>query len=197
MGGSSSSAATTQNSDKRLAVAEGALGVSGDNNSTSMVVNSIDGGALKVSGEALTTAMKATEAAAQQAIDWSGQVVRDSLALSSQNTSQTLSAITSVNRDALAFADHLSMGALELSVKSQGMMADSFAQDLGFAEHIVDMSMKNNDMAQQASQGAIAQVARAYDTATNYQAEKATTDSRYLVVAGIVAVAIVASKALK
>jgi len=207
MGGSSSSSAKTTSEDKRLVVAEGGLGISGDGNSAAMTVNTTDGGtlavadsaiksALTVSGDSLTNAASLSAQIASQSIAAQAQAIQGALTLSSQNTSQTLSAITSVNRDSLAFADNLSINSLELMDKTQGRLAASFSESLGFGSHIVDQALKSADLSQQGSANAVNQVARAYDTATNYQAEKATTDSRYLVIAGIVAVAIVASKAL-
>lgn len=131
-----------------------------------------------------------------QAFAVTSKGLEEALAGMSANSSEAMRITAGVNRDSLAFASATSKDAFTLADKSQGMVYQTGALALGFGEHIVDQALKSADISQQASANAVNQVARAYDTATNYQAEKATLDSRYMVVAGIVAIGLVAVKVL-
>lgn len=198
MGGKSSSASSsaTNATDKRLAVDSG-IGVTGDNNSVSFSSTSIDGGAISMAGNVAMGALAVTDNSIQAAINGMVTTTENSLmasnlatqaAINSANNSlsQSLSANTSVTRDAISIAD-----------RSQNLIAKSASDSIGMVSHIADLAMQQTSGATDAVQSAVQQVARAYDTATNYQAEKATTDSRYLVIAGMAVMAIVAVRGFR
>lgn len=178
---SSSSASSTQNFDKRVAVDNGAFGLSGDSNTVSINTTSTDLGAVNKSVDAVNYAT-------QRAADNAALAITGALDLSSQS----ITAIADNSRNSLAFADKLNTNAVDLAVRATGTIAASASDSLGFARSVVDMAFRSGEISQEGSSNAVNMVARAYDTATNYQAEKATTDSRYLVIAGIVAVAMMA-----
>lgn len=203
---SSASASTTNNNDKRVAVDNGAFGLSGDSNivHVSTTTTATDAGAIKAGAEI-----------AQAALVLGGNAIHDTLAANVQTTQAVLNAngdatknalafggaavnaVGTANATALQFADKASSNALALANKSQSMAFSSAADSLGFGQHVVDMAFAAQKSAQEVVATAGAQVAQAYDTATNYQAQKSTTDSRYLVIAGMIVIALFALKVVK
>lgn len=198
MGGSSSSASSsaTNATDKRLAVDSG-IGVTGDHNSVNFSSTSIDGGAISMAGDVAMGALVVTDNSIQAAIKGMVTTTENSLvasnlatqaAINSANNSlyQSLSANTSVTRDAISIAD-----------RSQNLIAKSASDSIGMVSHMADMAMQQTSGATDAVQSAVNQVARAYDTATNYQAEKSTADSKYLVYAALAVVGLAAVRGFK
>lgn len=151
---------------------------------------------LQASNANLHDALAAGVNATNSALTSNGQVIKDALAATYGTANTAMGIVSSANNTSLAFADKTIANSYALVDKSQGMVFESGAQALGFGSHIVDMAFQSADLSLQGSANAVNQVARAYDTATNYQAEKATTDSRYLVIAGMVVVAIMALKVM-
>lgn len=171
---------------------------------------------LNVSSKTLTEAMSGALKSQDNVLLSNGQATKDAMTVATGATSQALSAISAANRESLAAVTAnakesvSAMGAvstqslstllqvnkdsLALADRSQGLVFNSIEDALGFSAHVVDAAFSSNKGSQDATANAINQVARAYDTATNYQAEKATTDSRYLVIAGLVVVALAALK---
>lgn len=147
--------------------------------------------------DSLADMLKANVRVQEIAAGQAAAAVSDSFAFSSRTTAEALAGVTTANRESLTFADRLNRDSLELADRAQGNIAKSAADSLGMIRSVVDMAMKSADLSQQGSANAVNQVARAYDTATNYQAEKATTDSRYLVIAGLVVVGIAAMRMMK
>lgn len=196
MGGSSSSRSDSASNieDKRLAVSSG-VGITGNGNS--VAYSNVDGGAIKMAGDVAMTSLYVTDNSVQSAISGMVKTTENSLAASNAATqaaiesanrslSQSLSANTSVTRDAMSIAD-----------RSQILVANSASESLGMVSHLADIAIQSTNQASDTVGQAVNQVARAYDTATNYQAEKATTDSRYLVIAGLVVVGLAAVKGFK
>ncbi|MEC4722941.1 hypothetical protein RY831_27660 [Noviherbaspirillum sp. CPCC 100848] len=212
---SSTTSYLTENNDRRVAVDGQSQGISGDGNS--LYVQATDYGAILQAIGASNTAVTGANNSLELALALAGNanaggvtVTRDALMATSQATQAALAAVTSSNRDSLAFAsgvsrDSLGMAAtinrdsLTLAERGQSLIATSAASSLNMVGNIVDLAFKANEAQSKrlADAGATANalVGRAYETATGYQAEKQTADSKYLVVAGLIAVALVAIRA--
>lgn len=188
MGGSSSSASEnkTSNQDNRMAVADNGIGITG----SSGVNVSTSSSAITTDYGSISAALKSNEEAARSAM--SGVVA---------TANSALAANVKVTGDAFSFSSGVSRDAMSLADRSLGYMNTTASDVMGMSSHIVDQAFSMNSEFKKGNDelnaDAIQQVARAYDTATNYQAEKATTDSRYLVIAGLVVVGAVALKGLK
>ena len=181
---SSSSSSTTNNTDRRLAVDTGA-GITGDSNIMSFTTSNVttDAGSIQA-------ALKANEAASAAAT-----------AAASKAVSDTLAAGTRMMGDSYSFSTGVSDNAFSLADRAQGFASKTAADVLGMSSHVVDQAFLFNENLRKSSDAltsnAVQQVARAYDTATNYQADKATTDSRYLVIAGLIVVGLAVIKGTK
>lgn len=213
-GGDSSSSSTTQNFDKRLAVDSGAA-ISGDGSSIVINTTAIDGGTVKLGGEALTLA--------RDSVSGAGVVVMEGMRTSAKSIQGAIDAATSATNNALAAATSATRDAIDMAAKNTAltiqanttamrdsydfssrnnkMLYDTAAEAMGMVSHSSDSIIKTaadfGKRTEDVAGNAINQVARAYDTATNYQAEKSTTDNRYLITAALAAVAVVAIRAFK
>lgn len=215
-GGGDSSSSTTQTFDRRQVVDSGA-GITGNNNTINQTLS--DSGAIQmasaISGDALTLA--------RDSVSGAGIVVMDGMRTSAKSIQAALDASTSATNNALAAATSATRDAIDMAAKNTAMtiqsnttaMRDSYdfssknnkmlydtaADAMGMVSHASDAIVSTyGDFAKRSedlSGNAINQVARAYDTATNYQAEKSTTDNRYLLTAAMAVVAVVAIRAFK
>jgi hypothetical protein len=129
-----------------------------------------------------------------RSLDSVDKAVLASLLTSAQASQAAISAAQASARDALGANLTVSSNAMDLTNRAMGTVANSFADSLNYVGHITDLALEQSQRVDQISAGAIAQVARSYDTATNYQAEKATLDSRYMVVAGMIVIGLAAVK---
>lgn len=197
---SSSSTYATENHDKRIALDNQSQGISGDANSISVTTNmtTTDSGAIINSIGLSRDVAKQTNESLKAAISAASAATRDALAANTSVVKDALQVSASVNRDSLAFASTVNKDALTLAERGQTLIANSAAESLGMVGHVVDKAFsltdKNTMAAIEASVKASNLVGRAYETATGYQAEKQTADSKYMVVAGLVAVALIAIK---
>lgn len=203
---SSSTSYLTENNDRRVAVDNQSQGISGDGNSLYVQTSATDYGSIAKAIGASDTAVKGANESLNTALSVAGNatnasatVMRDVLAASAQNTREALTAVTTSNRDSLNFASTVNRDALTLAERGQSLIATNAASSLNMVGSIVDLAFKANEAQSkrlsETGLTATEQVARAYDTATGYQAEKQTADSKYLVIAGLVAVALVAMRA--
>lgn len=212
---SSTTSYLTENNDRRVAVDGQSQGISGDGNS--LYVNSTDHGAIVQAIGASNTAVTGANQSLSTALSLAGNanagattVMRDALAATAQNTREALAAVTSANRDSLNFASVVNRDSFDLATtvnrdsltlaeRGQSLIATSAASSLNMVGSIVDLAFKANEAQSKrlsdAGAAANSLVGRAYETATGYQAEKQTADSKYLVIAGLVAVALVAMRA--
>lgn len=172
-----------------LAFGNLALGAVGTANKDALAFGNL---ALQSSATATKDALAATITATNAAITASSSSALQSMQAVGDISTKSINAIGTVNSQSLSAMLTAGKDALALADRSQGLVAGSLADALGYGAHVVDLAFKSADLSQNATANAINQVARAYDTATNYQAEKATTDSRYLVIAGLVVVALAA-----
>lgn len=191
-GGNSSSSTTnnTYNTDRRIALDNQSQGISGDGNSIN--VTATDHGAIVEALGVGNGAVTGANQSLQDVISMTGYAVRDSLAAAQQAVITT----AAVNRDSLNFASVVNRDALTLAERGQTLIANSAADSLGMVGHVVDLAFQSNDKNTLSTMEAVANsnnlVGRAYETATAYQAEKQTADSKYLLIAGLVTVAMVA-----
>lgn len=196
-GGDSSSSTST--SDRRNANDNGSVGVTGDSNT--LTVTMTDGGAVqqalalasgaqksnenvidKVLGanreatawglEAGYQALKAAEAAREDAIAAAQQSMSSALASNEKAMTQSYSFASSVSKDAYA------------------LTGKNMADVLGLSQHIVDIAAQQAKDTKDAYGIATDQVAKAWVAASDFQVDKVTADGRYMVIAlvGIVAV---------
>lgn len=149
---------------------------------------------LQSNGTVIKDALFATTQTTQAALNMAASVNRDSLAAVTDTSTKAINAIGTVNSQSLSTVLTSNQNSLALADRSQGLVFQSMGEALSYGAHVTDLAMATNKGVQDSSQNAISQVARAYDTATNYQAEKATVDSRYLVIAGMIVVALAALK---
>jgi hypothetical protein len=174
---SSSTQNFTENRDHRLVLDNQAQGISGDNNALTVSITSTDMGTV------------------QGALDASAKAILENSGLARE----TVAAIAGVNRDSLSFAQLVNRDSMDLAARGQSMIATSAADSLNMVGNVVDLAFKANEAQSKrlsdTGMTAVSQVARAYDTANGYQAEKQTADSKYMVVAGLIVVAVVAIKA--
>lgn len=202
-------ATTTDHASVAQAIALGNGVVSGANESLRAALAVVDKG--------VSNALASNSVAMNGAFATAGNATRDALSANTKVSQDAIASILSANRDSLSFAsgvnrDSLALASsgltlagtinrdsLELANRGQTLIANSAAESLGMVGSIVDKAFTLNDRntksALEASQNASNLVSRAYDTATGYQAEKQTADSKYLVIAGFIAVALVAIKA--
>lgn len=130
-----------------------------------------------------------------RALDSVDRNVLASIASSAQSAAIAIAAAQMSARDALGSNERVTNSAMDLTNKAMGSVATSFADSLNFAGHISDLALQASARVDKISAGAIDQIARSYDTATNYQAEKSTLDSRYMVVAGLIVIGLAAIRA--
>lgn len=197
----STTTSTTENADKRLVTGEGSAGVSGDGNTVSVVTNVTDGGALdfaaavangaasavsNIVGDALTVTNNSVSTAIESMLEsqrasTSAQItaLQDSLAASASATAAAISSGRETTRDVIDLAD-----------RSQGRLVDSFADSIGLTKHIVDQALGYTG-------DSIAQIAKSYETSRDQDQEKTTKDYRYLLVAALAIIGIVAFKAVR
>lgn len=150
--------------------------------------------ALIAGGEATRDALTANTSISRDAL----LVSRDALAANTGMARDALTSVIGANRDSLNFASVINRDSIDLAARGQSLIATNAAESLGMVGHVVDLAFRSNDKntlsALEASVNASNLVSRAYDTATGYQAEKQTADSKYLLYAALAAVAIVAVK---
>jgi hypothetical protein len=196
-GGGNSSTATTITEtqiNRQLALGEQSQGISGDGNSINVTAS--DHGSVVAALEVSSGAVKAANDSLMESLGLAGLSVKSA----SQVALDAIQGVVGVNRDSLNFASVVNRDSLELAARGQSMIATSAAESLGMVGHVVDLAFRSSDAssirASDAGMAAANLVGRAYDTATGYQAEKQTADSKYLLYAALAAVAIVAFKAM-
>ncbi|KRB70494.1 hypothetical protein [Noviherbaspirillum sp. Root189] len=216
-GGGNSSSSTvneTQNNDRRVALDNASQGITGDGNALSVITNTttsdlgsiakamaLSGNVVTAASDSLMGSLSLADRTVGGALAANSSVIRDALSATSLATRDAITAVSGANSSSLNFASQVNRDSLDLAARGQSMIATSAAESLGMVGHVVDLAFKANDnntkMSLEASSNAANLVGRAYDTATGYQAEKQTADSKYLVIAGLVAVALVAMRAFK
>jgi hypothetical protein len=142
--------------------------------------------AMTTSSGVMTYAMEGLVAGQKNALESNVRVIDSAIKGMLTTQADAIGLTRSVTSDAMTLAD-----------RSQGRIAQTAADALGLSSHVVDRALALINTSGDTVNNAMSQVARAYDTATNYQAEKATTDSRYLVIAGLVLFGIFAVKGFK
>lgn len=130
-----------------------------------------------------------------RALDSVDRSVLASIMSSAQSAATAIAAAQMSAKDALGSNERVTNSAMDLTNKAMGTVATSFADSLNFVGHISDLALEASARVDKISAGAIDQIARSYDTATNYQAEKSTLDSRYMVVAGLIVIGLAAIRA--
>lgn len=171
---------------------DGSFGISGvGGNVGNVTVNNTSAGALDSVDSAVTGAFSF----GGRALDSVDRSVLASIASSAQSAAVAIAAAQMSARDALGSNERVTNSAMDLTNKAMGTVANSFADSLNFVGHISDLALEASARVDKISAGAIDQIARSYDTATNYQAEKSTLDSRYMVVAGLIVIGLAAIRA--
>ncbi|HJV86920.1 MAG TPA: hypothetical protein VJ698_15750 [Noviherbaspirillum sp.] len=214
-GGGNSSSSTTNNEtliNRQLALDNASNGITGDGNVFSVTTNTtatdheavaqamgVSSGAVSGANQSLMAALSLANSTANNALAANTSTVRDALAATTSATRDAITAVSGANSASLNFASTVNRDALDLAARGQSMIASSAAESLGMVGHVVDLAFQSNDAsakrASDAGLSAADMIGRAYNTATAYQAEKQTADSKYLVIAGLVAVAMIAMKA--
>ena len=214
-GGNSSSSTTylTENVDRRIALDNASQGITGDGNSLNVYSNTTStdhasvakaieasSGAVSGANQSLMSALYLADGALRGTLSANTSVVRDALAATTSATRDAITAVSGANRDSLSFATTVNRDSLDLAARGQSMIATNAAESLGMVGSVVDLAFRMNDAnskrVSDAGMSASNLVGRAYETATAYQAEKQTADSKYLLYAAVAAVAIIAVRAL-
>lgn len=196
-GGNSSSSTTylTENVDRRIALDNQSAGISGDSNTLTVNTTATDHGAVLAAVGASESAVAGANKSVVEALKMANASTGAALAAAQES----VAAASAMNRESLSFASTVNRDSLALAERGQTLIANSAAESLGMVGHVVDLAFRSNDKNVLQTMEAVANsnnlVGRAYETATAYQAEKQTADSKYLVVAGLIAVALVAVKA--
>lgn len=205
----SASSSTTQNYDKRLAVDHG-LGVTGDGNTITTSSTLSDSGAIAAALEmnkgstalsshsvdmAQNSAMfmgivadaagKRELEAMQSALDATTRANSDALAGMQKATSDAVGAVGTATKNALDFSGQTLKDAFAFSSKN---MADV----LGLESHIVDKAFDQNKAVQDAFATATNDVNRAWDSSSQFQVDKVTADSKYMIYAFVGLIAVMA-----
>lgn len=215
-GGDSSSSSSTTNSDRRNANDNGSVGVSGDSN-TLTVTNTTnntttDSGAVSqgigLANTAVTGGQKTVDRAleiSRESTAWGLEAGYQSLLFADKQGGLAIGTVERIAGDSIKAA----YGGLDAALKANGTVTgdafklvgdtvkDSYAfawqnssEALGLGRHVVDIATQQAKDTKDAYATATDMVAKSWVAASDFHVEKVTADARYMVIAlvGIVAV---------
>lgn len=199
MGGSSSSTSSSASNDNRLVVGEGGLGITGSGSSASMTVNNtttnqiVDGGLIGVADAAVTNALQLANESGEREIEG----LKNSLAAAAEASARAVAAAQESARQTTEISRDAMSNVSTIADRSQGYAWESASEALGMTSNVIAAAFKSADNLNDMSLATVRNVADAYQSARETEVTAQFQDYRYIMIAGMAVVAIVAFKAVK